>query len=68
MKNRRYTKEELKMTKVGDRNFPYTDSGVRAAQVFAKNTGQKVQMMKKGGTKKPALKYKKGGKKKNKKC
>ena len=52
------------MPKVGDRDFPYTDAGVRAAQLHAKNTGQKVQMMKKGGTKKPALKYKKGGKKK----
>ena len=40
----------------------------RAAQIHAKNTGQKVQMMKKGGTKKPVLKYNKGGKKKNKKC
>ena len=56
------------MPKVGDRNFPYTSSGVRAAQLHAKNTGQKVQMMKKGGKKKPALKYNKGGKKKNKKC
>ena len=56
------------MPKVGDRDFPYTDAGVRAAQAFAKDTGQKVQMMKKGGTKKSVLKYNKGGKKKNKKC
>jgi len=52
------------MPKVGDKDFPYTDLGIRAAQAFAKETGQKVQMMKKGGTKKPTLKYKKGGKKK----
>ena len=75
-KNLRYTdvinqegnkKEELKMPKVGDKNFPYTSAGVRAAQLHAKSTGQKVQMMKKGGTKKPVLKYKKGGMKKTKK-
>jgi len=75
-KNLRYTdvidqegnkKEELKMPKVGDRNFPYTSAGVRAAQLHAKNTGQQVQMMKKGGAKKPVLKYKKGGMKKTKK-
>ena len=61
-------KEANSMPKVGDKDFPYTDLGIRAAQAFAKETGQKVQMMKKGGTKKPTLKYKKGGKKKNKKC
>ena len=55
------------MPKVGDRNFPYTSAGVRAAQLHAKNTGQQVQMMKKGGAKKPVLKYKKGGMKKTKK-
>ena len=52
------------MAKVGNTNFPYTSKGIRDAQAHAKNTGQKVQMMKKGGTKKPTLKYKKGGKKK----
>ena len=37
------------MPKVGGANFPYTSKGVRDAQAHAKNTGQKVQMMKKGG-------------------
>ena len=37
------------MAKVGNTNFPYTSKGMRDAQVHAKKTGQKVQMMKKGG-------------------
>ena len=45
------------MPKVGGVNFPYTSKGVRDAQAHAKNTGQKVQMMKKGGK----VKYSKGG-------
>ena len=58
------------MPTVGDKKFPYTSAGVREAQLHARSTGQKVQMakkggmMKKGGTKKTALKYNKGGKKK----
>ena len=51
------------MPKVGGANFPYTSKGVRDAQAHAKNTGQKVQMMKKGGKVK---KMKRGGVKKGK--
>jgi hypothetical protein len=52
------------MPKVGNTNFPYTSAGIRDAQMHAKNTGQKVQMMKKGGKVKG---YRKGGLKKGKK-
>jgi len=51
------------MAKVGNTNFPYTSKGIRDAQAHAKNTGQKVQMMKKGGKVK---KMKRGGVKKGK--
>ncbi len=51
------------MPKVGGANFPYTSKGVRDAQAHAKSTGQKVQMMKKGGKVK---KMKRGGVKKGK--
>ena len=37
------------MPKVGSQKFPYTSAGVRNAQMHAKNTGQKVNMLKKGG-------------------
>ena len=37
------------MPKVGSQKFPYTSAGVRSAQLHAKNTGQKVNMLKKGG-------------------
>jgi len=51
------------MPTVGSRKFPYTSAGVKQAQDFAKNTGQKLQMIKKGGKVK---KLKKGGKTKKK--
>ena len=41
------------MPKVGSQQFPYTSAGVRSAMMDAKNTGQKVNMMKrlkKGGS------------------
>ena len=47
------------MTTVGSRKFPYTSVGVKQAQDFAKNTGQKLVMAKKGG--KVRKKLKKGG-------
>jgi|TARA_R110002051_G_C8368208_1_gene443060 hypothetical protein len=37
------------MPKVGTKSFPYTSAGVAEAQAHAKNTGQKMSMMKKGG-------------------
>ena len=46
------------MPKVGNKNFPYTSAGVKQAQVHAKNTGQKMNLAKKGGKVK---KLKKGG-------
>ena len=46
------------MPTVGSRKFPYTSAGVKQAQDFARNTGQKLQMTKKGGKVK---KLKKGG-------
>jgi hypothetical protein len=46
------------MPKVGSQQFPYTSAGVRSAMMHAKNTGQKVNMMKKGGKTK---RLKKGG-------
>ena len=56
------------MPKVGNTNFPYTSAGIRDAQMHAKNTGQKVQMMKKGGKVSGKVKgYRKGGLKKGKK-
>ena len=57
------------MPKVGNTNFPYTSAGIRDAQMHAKNTGQKVQMMKKGGKVSGKVKgYRKGGLKNGKKC
>ena len=53
------------MPTVGKSKFPYTSACIREAQVFAKKTGQKIQMVKKGGMMKTSLKYKKGGKKKS---
>ena len=50
------------MPTVGSRKFPYTSSGVKQAQDHARNTGQKLQMAKKGG--KVKKKLKKGGVKK----
>jgi hypothetical protein len=47
------------MPTVGSRKFPYTSAGVKQAQDFAKNTGQKLVMAKKGG--KVRKKLKKGG-------
>ena len=47
------------MPTVGSRKFPYTSVGVKQAQDFAKNTGQKLVMAKKGG--KVRKKLKKGG-------
>ena len=48
------------MPTVGSRKFPYTSVGVKQAQDFAKNTGQKLVMTgKKGG--KVRKKLKKGG-------
>ena len=35
------------MPKVGTKSFPYTSAGVHQAQTHAKNTGQKMSMMKK---------------------
>ena len=49
------------MPTVGRRKFPYTSAGVKQAQDHARNTGQKLQMAKKGGKVK---KLKKGGVKK----
>ena len=46
------------MPTVGSRKFPYTSAGVKQAQDHARNTGQKLQMAKKGGKVK---KLKKGG-------
>ena len=51
------------MPKVGQRNFPYTSSGVSQAQKHARSTGQKMQM-KKGGKGKKS--YRKGGLKRSK--
>ena len=52
------------MPKVGTKNFPYTSAGVHQAQTHAKNTGQKMSMMKKGGKTK---RLSKGGSMKSKK-
>ena len=46
------------MPKEGNKSFPYTSAGVKQAQDHARNTGQKLQMTKKGGKVK---KLKKGG-------
>jgi len=40
------------MPKVGKKSFPYTSAGVKQAQDFARNTGQKMVLAKKGGVKK----------------
>ena len=47
------------MPTVGKQKFGYTSAGVKQAQDFAKNTGQKMVMAKKGG--KVRKKLKKGG-------
>ena len=52
------------MPKVGTKSFPYTSAGVHQAQTHAKNTGQKMTMMKKGGKTK---RLSKGGSMKSKK-
>ena len=51
------------MPKVGQRNFPYTSSGVSQAQKYARSTGQKMQMKKGGKVKKS---YRRGGLKRSK--
>ena len=52
------------MPTVGKNKFPYTSAGVRQAQIHAKNTGQTMQMVKKGGKIK---RMKRGGMRKTKK-
>ena len=47
------------MPKVGNKSFPYTSEAVKQAQDFARHTGQKMVLSKKGG--KVRKKLKKGG-------
>ena len=40
---RRFRKEYAEMPKVGDKEFPYTDKGMRQAEIHARNTGRTIE-------------------------